>query len=223
MFDEFFDNFVQCVLIIFKSSCFPSLPAQFVFSLFFRLSSLRMIGAVHTPLNVCSLEHDQSTRGWHLQEKWTLFQQQSISTFSARHATSSSSPFSTLGFHLAWACTSLMNAVSIGVNLFSKLPVSKKTLFPFVIDHFWLLFSFYLLLQWLLRLGGKGYGMDVLFRAEHSAVSCFLHLDGLGVCVLIIIYRQKKLLWWGFGDALIYGWTDKVLEVCLIQLFQKCA
>lgn len=50
---------------------------------------------------------------------------------------------------------------------------------------------------------------DVLSRAEHSSVSCSLHMGQLWFFVLIGIYC-KKFLWWALRDALIYGKSNVI-------------
>lgn len=70
LFYKFFENFLQCILIIFQSLHFPdTLSIPFLFNLctlllFFKLSSSRTIDTVYIPLDMWpSLEHGQFTRG----------------------------------------------------------------------------------------------------------------------------------------------------------------
>lgn len=108
-----------------------------------------------------------------------------------RHMTLCSSSFSVLGFHLAWVCTGLMNAATFHSCESFTFEKSRKHCFLLSLTTF----GCYSLSTVCSRLGGKGYATDVLFRAEHSVVSCFQPLNGLWVFVLITIYCQKKLLW----------------------------
>lgn len=94
----FFENFVQCVSIIFTSpptlpSLLPSLPKELCILFFF------------FPLSLCSsntppLEYGQFPGGHTLRERWSFFSQQLIiaNCFSASHGTLCPTLLSVLGY-----------------------------------------------------------------------------------------------------------------------------
>lgn len=93
-------------------------------------------------------------------------------------------------------CVSYTGLEQAAMSSYMELPsYAPQTLFAIVSHHLWLLQSFHQV----------GYDVDVPFRAEHVTVSYFL--DQSQVSVLITIYGQKKFLWWGLRDVLIYGYS----------------
>lgn len=53
----------------------------------------------------------------------------------------------------------------------------------------------------------EGFDGDILFRAEHSKVSCPLHTVRLWVSVLVPICCKRKLLQWWLRKPLIYEYS----------------
>jgi hypothetical protein len=58
--------------------------------------------------------------------------------------------------------------------------------------------------------------MCILFRVEHSTISCYLYSDQFSAFVLISIKSKKKHFWRGLSNALLYGYNSISLRVILI-------
>lgn len=140
-----------------------------------------------------------------------------LSNISSREGTLCNVPLLIPGFGLTWTCTSLVvHAVTTAESSHVHLSCCiLKTPFPSSHPCLWLLQFFHALFSnypWAFGRVGAEY---VIFREEHSAVYYFRYLGHLWVPVLIISYYKQKLLQWGLRDALINGYNDESLGVCL--------
>lgn len=135
---------------------------------------------------------------------------------SARDGTLCTIPLLIPEFGLTWTCTSLVHAVTTAESSHVHLPCCVfQTLFPSSHPCLWLLHLFQALFSsypWAFGRGGAEY---VNFREENAAVCYFRYLGNLWVPVLITIYYKQKFLQWGSRDALINGYNDESLGVCL--------
>lgn len=132
------------------------------------------------------LEHGQLIGGHTLKQSWlplpAAFKCQSLLSQGWNFMPK---PHSMLGFGLTWACVGLVCAVPSAMSSYVQLlfHVLRTVLPDISIQCTWLLQSFQFPFQNDSRaLGRKGCEIDILFRAEHSAISYLCIL--VAVCFL---------------------------------------
>jgi hypothetical protein len=111
----------------------------------------------------------------------------------------------------SWACTGLPHAdTPLYVCICSFGAVFRMHCFSVVLHHIWLLHSFCpLFYNDPLALRGGRRGIGIPFRAEHPAVSYFIHVGQLwismGFCCFFFFFLQLFILY-------IYGYTVAVFR-----------